>query len=145
MPRVLKPTVKDADSDFTYRQSKAADAIGAGYTIERAAMIAGAPSRTVAEWMGRSDFAGLIAEYRQRVVLAQEPRFLAGIDMAQELILDALRGEIAADSPRVLLAERYLSRTLWRAITAVVGGRANLAAIREEPKGLPYADGTFSR
>ena len=82
----------------------------------------------------------LIADMRLELRDTQEPQFHTSIDLSQQILIMALKGECKADDPRVLLAERVLARTLHRILAMEARGSGR--NVPEEPLGLLYAAGT---
>ncbi len=121
----------------TATELRVAEYVAAGWTLQRSAQGAKVPMATVQKWLEFEDFRQLVTDIRADIAARQRPLFDKQIDLAQQLIVDALSGNRRADSPDVLLAERVLARTLYR--LAVIGSRAGGGRnVPTEPHGLLY-------
>lgn len=110
----------------TPEQQAVAEYLAAGYSQNRTSLILKpAPGvravslRTIQRWWANSpEFRSYVYEVRENLRALQLPMFQTTIVLAQDLVFKAMAGEIPADDPRVGLAERVLTKTLYRLVAS---------------------------
>lgn len=111
------------------KMPRAALALSAGMTYDRAAKLAGCNLNTIRRWMQNQEFVDSVQQGREFLQNSMEPSLLYCIHLAQDLIIDALSGKIdEQDRWRAELAERVLARTLYRLVVLNNGGESEFTA-----------------
>ena len=122
----------------TDEQRRAVQLRAIGHTVERIADALQISSNTVFRWFREHpELAEMVEDVREELRDTQEPQFQRSIDLAQQVLLMALEGEVRADDPRVLLAERVLARTLHRLVA--IQARGSGRNVPTEPSGILYS------
>lgn len=122
------------------RRELAAYWLGIGVTQQRAADECGADLRTVQRWCAEQSFQDRIAQHRRTAFEQIEPQMWANVRLALDVERRMMNGELKADDPAWLAAQRLLDR--FRAVFVDVDAPPSSGGSLEGPAGGSGANTT---
>ena len=124
----------------TVKQLQLAEALGSGYTLQKACEVAEVSYSTGHRWYsnpGKPEFIELVSELRHEAKRAYQERFSDLINLAMALEQRVLAGELSANDEQAKVAHDILSRTAYRAAGINGVGARGDESRRRHPRALP--------
>lgn len=104
-------------------QLQAAQYRASGYSAARTAEVCNLGLRTVQRYDSEPAYAALVMQLRTEMMRGLEPKLAALMDAASEVLIAAMKGELAGDDARVQLARDISRDTSFRLLRARVAER----------------------